>query len=129
VAEVESGFDDRAVSGKGAVGLMQVLPATAEEVAGRLGLELWDLASPSDNALIGAAYLKELRKRYGEDLHLALAAYNAGPERVKAWRKSAGAGLSGREVVERRAFRTTRRYVRRVLAARDKYARAMAAGG
>jgi soluble lytic murein transglycosylase len=123
VAEAESGFDDRAVSYKGAVGLMQVMPRTGREVAGRLGLKRYDLRNPRDNARIGTAYLRELISRYRGDLHLALAAYNAGPRNVAKWRRRAGRGLLGSEVVKRCAFRVTRKYVARVLSARAKYRR------
>lgn len=122
VAEVESGFDDRARSRKGAVGLLQVMPATGEAVAGRLGLRAWSLREAKDNALIGGQYLKELLSRYRGDVHLALAAYHAGPKRVDAWRKK-GRGLPGAEVVETFGFKSTRSYVKRVLALRDRFRR------
>ncbi len=121
VAHTESGFDDRAVSHKGAGGLMQVMPATAREVAGRLGLRSWSLRDPRDNALIGGTYLKGLIRRYDGDLHLALAAYHAGPKRVASWRKRAGRGTTGRLVVKRHAFKSTRTYVARVLSARERF--------
>jgi peptidoglycan lytic transglycosylase len=124
VAEAESGFDDRALSPKGAVGLMQVLPSTAKEVAARLKLSNYDLRAPDDNARIGLAYLGELSKRYRGDLHLALAAYNAGPRCVSRWRKQAGGGHPGSIVLKRCAYPSTRKYVARVLAARKRYQQA-----
>ncbi len=123
VAETESGFDDRAVSHKGAVGLLQVMPATGKEVAERLKLRSWSLRDPGENALVGGTYLKELIRRYRGDLHLALGAYHAGPRRVDAWRKRAGRGLAGRLVIKRCAFKSTRSYVARVLAARERFRR------
>ncbi|MHC4915255.1 MAG: lytic transglycosylase domain-containing protein [Planctomycetota bacterium] len=122
VAEAESAFNHRAVSPKGAVGLMQVMPDTARGVARRLGLRSYDLYDPEDNVLLGITYLREMLNRYGGDLHLALAAYNAGPKRVDAWRKRASRGASGSAVVSRHGYRETRRYVKRVLAARKRYA-------
>jgi peptidoglycan lytic transglycosylase len=120
VAETESGFDDRARSNKGAIGLMQVMPPTAREVAGRMKLKTWHLHEARDNALIGGTYLKGLIARYRGDLHLALAAYHAGPGRVKAWTRK-GPGLSGRQVVSRYGFKITRRYVARVLERTEKH--------
>lgn len=75
VAKVESGLRLEAVSKKGAVGLMQLMPKTA---AG-LGVQA---AAPAENALGGAKYLRQLLIRYKGDTRLALAAYNAGPEAV-----------------------------------------------
>lgn len=81
VIEVESRFDPFAVSSVGALGLMQVLPSTAEPLAGELGIE-WrgerSLFDPATNLRIGLAYLAQLRDRFGE-METALAAYNRGP--------------------------------------------------
>ena len=75
VAAVESGYRTDAVSRKGAIGLMQLMPATAE----LLGTDPHDAAQ---NADAGARYLRELLLRYGYSAPLALAAYNAGPAAV-----------------------------------------------
>jgi len=81
VARVESAYRPDVVSYAGAVGLMQILPYVAEDVARRNKLP-WDgidsLYNPHHNARIGAAYLSELIERFG-DVRLALAAYNIGP--------------------------------------------------
>jgi soluble lytic murein transglycosylase-like protein len=76
VIVVESGFNSRAVSKKGAVGLMQLMPATAS----RFGVS--NRYDPIQNIRGGAAYLKFLMDRFGHDMRLALAAYNAGEEAV-----------------------------------------------
>lgn len=76
VIEVESGFDARARSPKGAIGLMQVMPATAA----RYGQ--FDLYSAEENVDVGARYLRDLLARFGGDVRLAVAAYNAGENAV-----------------------------------------------
>lgn len=78
VIAAESGFDARAVSHKGARGLMQLMPATAAE----LGLRLEDIFDPAANIDAGVRYLAALLTLYRDDLARALAAYNAGPHRV-----------------------------------------------
>jgi soluble lytic murein transglycosylase-like protein len=75
VAWNESAFQAGAVSPKGAVGVMQLTDGTARA----LGVDRYDL---SQNILGGAAYLKQMLVRYGGDVSLALAAYNAGPDAV-----------------------------------------------
>jgi soluble lytic murein transglycosylase-like protein len=76
VIVVESGFNSRAVSRRGAVGLMQLMPATAT----RFGVS--NPYDPKQNVHAGARYLKFLIDRFGQDIRLALAAYNAGEEAV-----------------------------------------------
>jgi soluble lytic murein transglycosylase-like protein len=76
VIVVESGFNSRAVSKRGAVGLMQLMPATAT----RFGVS--NPYDPRQNVHAGARYLKFLIDRFGQDVRLALAAYNAGEEAV-----------------------------------------------
>jgi soluble lytic murein transglycosylase-like protein len=77
VIVVESGFNSRAVSKRGAVGLMQLMPATAI----RFGVS--NPYDPRENVHAGARYLKFLINRFGQDVRLALAAYNAGEEAVE----------------------------------------------
>ena len=97
VIVVESGFNSRALSPKGAMGLMQLMPATAR----RFGA--FDLYDPHQNIAAGASYLKFLMNRFGNDVSLALAAYNAGEEAVQR---------SGRRIPP---FSETQAYVPRVL--------------
>jgi len=72
----ESGFDPRAVSNKGAVGLMQLMPETAR----RYGVR--NLYDPAENIQGGAKYLRDLMRKFNNDLSLTLAAYNAGEDAV-----------------------------------------------
>ena len=76
VIVVESGFNSRAVSKRGAMGLMQLMPATATRYGAANPFD------PQDNVHAGAQYLKYLIDRFGQDLRLALAAYNAGENAV-----------------------------------------------
>ena len=80
VKRAESAGDMRAVSPAGAMGLMQIMPATWAELRGRYGLGR-DPFAPRDNILAGAAYLREMLDRYG-NVAAMLAAYNAGPARL-----------------------------------------------
>jgi soluble lytic murein transglycosylase-like protein len=79
VIQAESGFDPHALSSKGAMGLMQLMPATARE------LGVTDPFLPDDSIRGGVAYLAQLLARYNQDLGLALAAYNAGPGSVERY--------------------------------------------
>lgn len=96
VIHAESGFNAHAVSPKGARGLMQLMPQTA----GKLGVN--DAFDPEANVTGGSRYLRELLERYNFDLIKALAAYNAGPERVEQYQ-----GVP--------PFRETRAYVARIV--------------
>ena len=111
----ESKFDADAVSDFGAVGLMQLLPATAQGIADRTGGSGWhehDLVDPELNVRYGSWYLRHLLDKY-DDEQLALAAYNAGQTNVDRWQ---------REGVEIQ-FAETRHYVERVQELKKLYAR------
>jgi soluble lytic murein transglycosylase len=116
VIYAESEFDTKARSNAGAIGLMQLLPATAQGIAKRTGgtsFVVDDLYDPELNVRYGAWYLRHLLDRYGET-RTALAAYHAGQGNVDRWRAQ-GTGI---------AFPETRAYVARVLRFRNVYARA-----
>jgi soluble lytic murein transglycosylase-like protein len=97
IVEAESSFNPSAVSAVGAVGLMQLMPETAEELGASSSVD------PQDNLDAGARYLGQLLRRYDGNVALALAAYNAGPGNVERFGDSIP------------PFRETQRYVERVL--------------
>jgi soluble lytic murein transglycosylase-like protein len=97
VMAAESNFNPAAISEKGATGLMQLMPGTARD------MYVYDLLDPAQNIEGGARYLRLLHDQFGGDLERVLAAYNAGPERV---RRSGGAVP---------AIPETQAYVRKVL--------------
>lgn len=88
VIMAESSFNSQAESHAGAQGLMQLMPPTAADIAARMGMadfepeHVWD---PEINIAIGVFYLNWLKNRYGGNLDLVLAAYNAGLGRVDSW--------------------------------------------
>lgn len=86
VIETESTFRPTVVSKAGAVGLMQLLPSTAREVAGKYGIKSYrtpaDLNNPQTNMRLGVAYLSYLRKQFGNSIHY-VAAYNLGPTALR----------------------------------------------
>ena len=122
IARQETELNQRAISPAGARGLMQLMPATARKVAGRIGesysrdrlLDDWQY-----NARLGQSYLAEQIVTFGGSYVLAAAAYNAGPHRVDAWIGAHGdPRLPGTDMIdwiETIPFGETRNYVQRVI--------------
>ena len=112
----ESAFDPQITSSANAQGLMQVLPATAKKVAQKLGISdhsTSDLLIPEKNALIGAAYLSQMLKRFKGNYVKATASYNAGPYRIPKW--APDYPLPAANWIESIPFNETRNYVRAVM--------------
>jgi soluble lytic murein transglycosylase len=127
VIYAESQFDD-VTSSAGALGLMQLLPSTADFIAQRSGgtaFTTGDLATPEINIAYGSWYLRYLLDRYDGDEVLALAAYNGGMGNVDRWIAEARA-RGERLAVSDIPFPETRAYVQRVLDARRQYRRTYA---
>lgn len=115
VIKNESHFKKDAVSSVGAVGLMQVMPNTASEVANKLAMTEYDLKTPNDNIKIGCWYLSYLMKLFDDEI-LALCAYNAGYNKVILWQNN---GFDGQ--VESVPIGQTRVYVKRILEDKKVY--------
>ena len=118
VIYAESHFRDQ-TSTAGARGLMQITPETAHEIARRSGgteFEQGDLGTPQINISYGSWYLRWLLERYGENVPLAVAAYNAGTGNVDKWIVE-DPGLAPGDI----PFPETRAYVAKVMDARGKY--------
>lgn len=119
VARSESLFMRDVRSRAGAIGLMQLMPATGRKVAREIKLPYSGLATltdPDSNIRLGTSYLGQMAERYGGNRVLATAAYNAGPHRVDAWLPQVGT-IDARIWIENIPFNETRGYVKRVLAA------------
>lgn len=117
ISRQESALYPRAQSPVGARGLMQLMPATAKETAGKIGVPYrseQQLFDPAMNIRLGSAYLKRLLDVYDGNRILAAAAYNAGPGRVKRWREQS-ADKPMDVWVESIPYRETRNYVQNVL--------------
>ncbi len=118
----ESSFNAAAVSSSGALGLMQLLPGTARDVAGRLNVPFIQeklTRDPAYNVQLGSQYVAEMLQRFGGSYEVALAAYNAGPNRVARWLESLGDPRTGKvdmvDWIETLPFRETRDYVQRIM--------------
>jgi soluble lytic murein transglycosylase len=121
----ESQYDWRAVSRVGAIGLMQVMPTTANAVAQRHhfpAVEREDLFDQETNIRIGIRYVEQLLGGFSGNLVQTIAAYNAGPAAVETW-LAAYRGRNEDEFVELIQYQETRQYVKRVLRSYKEYLR------
>lgn len=110
VIKAESNFDKRAVSKKGAIGLMQIMEPTGEWVAQKIKMDGFYkelLYEPEVNIEIGCFYLSYLLDLYKNDEKCALAAYNAGPANVDKW-------LTSQKTLDKIPFPETEEYVKKV---------------
>jgi soluble lytic murein transglycosylase len=113
----ESEFNPGAMSNANAYGLMQLLPATGKTVARGLKVRRFsteELLSPATNMQLGTRYFRDLVDRYNGHFEYALAAYNAGADRVDTW-LSGGTYRDPQEFVESIPFTETREYVQAIL--------------
>jgi soluble lytic murein transglycosylase len=122
ITRQESSFDRAAVSNAGARGMMQLMPGTARETAGKVGLP-YSLANltedPAYNVMLGSSYFGTLLDQWGGNAILAIASYNAGAGNVRKWVALNGdprmPGIDPVRWIEAIPFSETRNYVQRVL--------------
>ncbi|MBN1149626.1 transglycosylase SLT domain-containing protein [candidate division WOR-3 bacterium] len=112
LVRTESLFDNEIRSWAGAVGLAQLMPATANYVASSIGMNSFDLTHPDHNLRLGSKYLSDQLHYFGK-IYIALAAYNAGPGNAKKWICEGGED----EYISNIGFSETRAYVPKVLTA------------
>ncbi|HSR09973.1 MAG TPA: transglycosylase SLT domain-containing protein, partial [Thermodesulfobacteriota bacterium] len=118
----ESRFDPRVVSQAGARGLMQLMPATGKKAAKDLKIQPFTaerLFDPEVNLQLGSWYLSKVLEEFGGKVHLAVAAYNAGPHNVRKW--LAARPVADDEFVETIPYAETRNYVVRVMSSAEIY--------
>ncbi|WP_038035143.1 transglycosylase SLT domain-containing protein [Thioalkalivibrio sp. ALE30] len=124
IARQESAFLHDVRSGAGALGIMQVMPATGRSIASAAGVRVnsdWDILDPATNARLGTYYLRRNLDRFGGHSLLSTAAYNAGAHRVRSWLPEDRA-MDPDIWAELIPFSETRDYIRRVFAYRILYA-------
>ena len=122
ITRQESQFAEGAISHAGARGLMQLMPGTAREQSGKVGLS-YDLSAltgdPQYNIRLGSGYIQRMLNYYGGSYPLAVAAYNAGPGNVNKWLRANGdprqGGIDWIKWIEEIPISETRNYVKRVL--------------
>lgn len=119
----ESNFKHKAVSGVGAVGLMQIMPETGRWIAEQMGLENYkdsDLYLTKTNIRMGCWYVGELDHEFKQNMTLVMIAYNAGRGQTREWMQENGWTYDFNDV-QAIPYADTREYVAKVLHDRDKY--------
>jgi soluble lytic murein transglycosylase len=109
----ESAFDKGAISSTGALGLMQLMPATASDTDP--SVDRADLVEPSTNVRVGTKYLKHLLTRFNGNIVLALAGYNAGPNAADRWFREQGSKRGMLDFIETIPYKETREYVASII--------------
>lgn len=114
IANVESNFNEKSVSSKGAIGVMQLIPSTAEWIAGKVGLEYSEekLYDGDYNIRLGGYYISYLVDLF-DDRDVAICAYNAGQGNVKLWLENAEYSVDGK-TLKKIPFQETENYLNRV---------------
>lgn len=123
VIKVESGYDKDVISNQGAIGLMQILPSTASEIASKLNFKEFDkemLKIPQINIEFGCFYLRYLIDYYSGNLTNALCAYNAGLNNVNQWLNEKDYSKNGIEL-NQIPFKETNEYIKRINFAKKVY--------
>jgi len=108
----ESKYRPNATSRVGAIGLMQILPKTAEWLSNIEGIEFRDLKDPKTNIKFGVIYLKYLQKKF-DSTNTVLAAYNAGEGNVSLWLRDSRYSVDGK-IIDKTPFKETNDYIAKV---------------
>lgn len=130
IIRTESFFKSDAVSNKGAIGLMQIMPETGSWIAEELNLENFskeDLFDSEKNIMIGVWYLDYLMDRFGGNVETVIAAYNAGPTNVSKWLTQDELSLDGENLIDI-PFSETKKYREKVSNAYNIYLNLYEAG-
>lgn len=117
IIKAESNFKKEAISSSNAKGLMQLMDATAEEIANKIDepiVEKESLLEPEKNIMIGTKYYSDLLKKYNGNILLALAAYNAGIGNINNWIKTGIIKEDGSDI-ENIPYKETNMYVRKII--------------
>ncbi|MBP3255018.1 MAG: lytic transglycosylase domain-containing protein [Clostridia bacterium] len=117
IIKAESDFKSDALSKSGAIGLMQLMPETAEEILNEIGIELKyddELYDEEKNIKVGTKYYAFLNEKYNGKIELALAAYNAGIGNVNKWIEEGIISKDGSNI-ENIPYKETNNYVRKIL--------------
>ena len=123
IIRTESFYDENAVSKKGAIGLMQIMPDTGIWIAEKLKLENFkaeDLFDIEKNIMIGVWYISYLSDKFDGDFNNTIAAYNAGPTNVSKWLNESELSADGKTLIDI-PFDETRKYKEKVSNAYDMY--------
>lgn len=119
VIKEESNFNKKAKSHRGAIGLMQIITSTADEVVQTISSideDYYDLYDPETNISIGVKYMSELIQKFEGNIYLAVAAYNGGMGNVQKWFRANYTDYDTLDkVVEKIEFEETRKYVTNVI--------------
>lgn len=116
IIKVESNYDKSALSKKNAIGLMQLTPSTAKEIAKKMNIENFTpdmILDPELNIRMGCWYIDDLKKEFGNNMDLVLAAYNGGRGNVKKWLRSEETSKDGQNL-HYIPFKETDKYVKKV---------------
>lgn len=123
IIRVESKYYKDAISNRGAMGLMQILPTTGKWAADNIGIsDFYDemLFKPEINIEIGCWYLNKLTKQFNSDLELVVAAYNGGSGNVSKWLKDLKYSTDGKKL-DNIPFKETEQYVEKVFKSYEVY--------
>ncbi len=119
VIKVESSFDKKAISQRGAIGLMQITPSTAEYIAGMLNEKGYDLTNERVNVKFGCYYLRYLIDKF-KVVDSALCAYNAGEGNVSNWLKEKEYSIDGK-TLQNVPYKETKEYIEKIHKSCKKY--------